>query len=868
VTLAFARVCVALGDHTRRQAVRKRKRYPPEWPKTERRPLDGRNRPATGTRQMTVPDDPPDSAGADDECALCGLPLRGADVTDSTGRCFCCTGCREVAGALGDVEDVDETDVREAVAASGDGDGATDGPPPGHERAFLRVGGMYCTTCEAFLESVAGKTEGVDGADASYVTETLRVDYDPGTVAETDLPDLFSTAGYTATHREDALARRRAEDDTVWRLGFGVLVGMFVMIPYLIFIYPVHFGVLYPDWMLEQVTRQLENARYPFYVIFVMTSLVVFYTGWPLLQGAYVSLRAREPNMNLLVSLAALGAYCYSTLAVLLGRIDIYYDVSIAIVLVVTAGTYYESQIKRRATDRLSELTAATVDTANRYVDGTTETVPVEDLREGERVLVREGERVPVDGTVADGECTVDEAVVTGESLPVSKTEGDEVVGGSVLTEGAVVVAVGAGATSSVDRIANLVWNLQSDATGVQKLADRLAVIFVPGVLALAVLAGLVYLGLGAAPTVALLTALTVLIVSCPCSLGLATPLAVASGIREAMSRNVVVFDDSVFERLREAETVVFDKTGTLTTGEMRVAGATGPEEALAAAGRLEARSAHPVADAVSAAFGPDHPAATDGGVEAAAPGDPTAVESFESHTTGVGGVVDGTDVLVGRRDLFDERGWEIPDRVRERATEAREAGRVPVVVGREGTAEGVIAVGDEPREGWAETVADLGERGVEVVVLTGDEGAVEQFRQHPDVGTVFAGVPPEGKAATVRRLGRDRQVAMVGDGTNDAPALARADLGVAMGGGTALAADAADVAIVDDDIAAVETVFDLAEATRRRVRQNIGWAFVYNGVAVPLAVAGLLNPLFAAAAMATSSLLVVTNSTRALLEE
>ncbi|PSQ58262.1 MAG: heavy metal translocating P-type ATPase, partial [Halobacteriales archaeon SW_9_67_25] len=425
-----------------------------------------------------------------------------------------------------------------------------------------------------------------------------------------------------------------------------------------------------------------------------------------------------------------------------------------------------------------------------------------------------------------------------------------------------------------------------SDATGVQKLADRLAVVFVPTVLALAVLVGVGYLLSGAAPTSALLVALTVLIVSCPCSLGLATPLAVASGIKEAMDRNVVVFDDSVFERLRSVETVVFDKTGTLTTGETRVVDSVGPEEALAAAGRLEARSSHPVAVAVAEAFGPGRsgaatglagaevagdPTATDGGVESV-PGDEDgspggAIEGFESHERGVSGVVDGRAVLVGHPGLFESEDWTVPAEIRERARATRERGQVPVVAGRDGTAEAVLAVGDQPRGGWDETVSTLADRGVEVVVLTGDESeAARAFREHPAVAEVFAGVPPEGKAATVRQLGADRQVAMVGDGTNDAPALASADLGVALGGGTALAADAADVAIVEDALPAVTDVFDLAAATRRRVKQNIGWAFVYNGVAIPLAVAGLLNPLFAAAAMATSSLLVVTNSTRPLL--
>jgi Cu2+-exporting ATPase len=823
-------------------------------------------------------DGPP--GDADRECALCGLPVGEGGVTDGTGTPFCCTGCREVSATLGSVEGVSGSDIRARVAEEEAGEEDT-APPPGHERAFLHVDGMYCTTCEAFLESVGEETDGIGGARASYVTETVQADYDPREVSRSELTDAFSRAGYTATHREDELGQHRAEEDTVWRLGFGALVGMFVMIPYLIYIYPAHFQVLYPDWMLAMLTEQLGNAQYPFYVLWVMTSLVLGVTGVPLFRGAYVSLRTGRPNMNLLVSLAALGAYLYSTVAMFLGRIDLYFDVSITIVLVVTAGTYHESQMKRRATDLLSELTTATVDEATRYADGVTETVPVGDLEAGDRVLVREGERVPVDGTVREGECTVDEAVVTGESLPVHKGAGEAVVGGSVLREGSAVVEVGEGATSSVDRIVNLVWSLQSDTHGIQKLADRLAVVFVPAVLAVAAVVGVAYLLLGAGPSAALLVALTVLIVSCPCALGLATPLAVASGIRAAMARGVVVFDDSVFERLREAEAVVFDKTGTLTTGEMAVREVSAPEGALRVAGALEARSSHPVADAIAGAFGPA--ARTDGGLADEAVGDgPTSgtetadragntpdVESFRSHPTGVEGVVDGTEVLVGRTDLFDERGWEVPDDIRGRAADPGAAGGVPVVVGRDGRAEGVVVVGDRPREGWEDVVAELGERGVEVVVLTGDsEAAAAPFREHPGVDRVFAGVPPEGKAETVGRLGESGQVTMVGDGTNDAPALASADLGIALGGGTALAADAADVAIVDDALGSVTTVFDLAAATGRRVKQNVGWAFLYNAVAIPLAVTGLLNPLFAAVAMASSSLLVVTNSTRSLLGE
>ena len=394
---------------------------------------------------------------------------------------------------------------------------------------------------------------------------------------------------------------------------------------------------------------------------------------------------------------------------------------------------------------------------------------------------------------------------------------------------------------------------------------------FVPLVAAVAVAVAAGHLLLGGSPGAALLVGLTVLIVSCPCALGLATPLAVAAGVRGALERNVVVFDETVFERLRGADTVVFDKTGTLTTGDLEVLSADVPDASLALAAELEARSSHPAATAVAEFRRP----AADGGTVRSAVTDPTEgepttdrVERFESHATGVSGVVDGSEVLVGHPDLFEERGWTLPEEVDGRAAEVREAGELPVVVGTDGRAEGVVALGDTLREGWDDVVEELGERGADVVVLTGDEGAAtERFREHGCVDRVFAGVPPEGKAETVGRLSADGETVMVGDGTNDAPALARADLGVALGGGTAMAVDAADVAVVDDDLRSIGMLFDLASAAGRRLRGNVGWAFCYNGIAVPLAATGLLNPLFAAVAMATSSVLVVANSSRSLLE-
>jgi Cu2+-exporting ATPase len=838
------------------------------------------------------------------DCTLCELPTAGVDVIDDEGNEFCCTGCRDVYETLGDV-DVDADAVRERRQGNEDESAADDTEVPvDHEATFLEVDGMHCATCEAFIETVATQTEGVSAASASYVTDTVRIDHDPDAVSTDDLSEAVSGLGYSAYDRDDAFSRRQADNMATARLAVGVLVGMAVMLQYIVIIYPTYFAFpFYNERTLEYLNQAMASSSgtYFFIVIAVLTTVVLFITGKPILRGAYVSAKTRSPNMDLLVAIAAVSAYAYSTLAVIfVDSPSIYYDVTVAIIVIVTVGNHYEDSIKKRATELLSDLTAVQVDSARRLVGGgesdgkgsadsenagETEEVAIDDLASGDRLLVRAGERIPVDGEAVAGDAAVDESVITGESMPVRKTPGDAVVGGSVVADGSLTVEVGPDATSSLDRVAELVWDLQSGNHGVQKLADRLATIFVPVVLAVALLAAGANLALGNGVTEAMLVGLTVLIVSCPCALGLATPLAVAAGIRDALERSIVIFDDTVFERLRGADTVVFDKTGTLTTGEMRVVAADLDDGLLRLAAALEERSAHPVGQAIAAVHAgggdledagavsdPDaaSPAVADGGVaESAEPNDTLTVTDFESHARGVSGVVNGVEVVVGHPDLFDERGWAVPDEIREAVAAARDVGRVPVAVGRDGAAEGVVVVGDELREGWEETVTALADSGVEVVVLTGDdERAATVFREHDAIASVFAGVPPEGKAETVERLKASGQTVMVGDGTNDAPALAAADLGVALGGGTAMAADAADVAIVDDNLDSVATIFELSRAAGRRVKGNIGWAFCYNAVAIPLAVTGLLNPFFAAIAMGASSLLVVTNSSRPLLDD
>ena len=800
-------------------------------------------------------------------CTLCELPTPDPPITDKDvdGE-FCCRGCLAVARSVGSIEDASPDDAREELQSGTDPSDL----PDGYDEQYLHVDGMHCATCEAFLESTAVDNDGVGAATASYATETLKLHYDPDAVKADRLPALVSGYGYDATERALSDDTTMAGDVAVVKfLIGGGFFGMMTMMWYVLFIYPKYFG------FEPLIDLSGFDGLYLFTQLWLLASLVLFYTGYPILRGAYVSLTAGEPNMDLLVAVAALGSYGYSTLAMGLGRTDLYFDVTVAIVLVVTFGNYYETRIKRRASNLLSELTAIQVDEARRP-DGTT--VPVAEVQPGDELLVRPGDRIPVDGTVAEGVAAVDEALVTGESIPRTKRPGDFVRGGTVVTDQPLTIKAGDDADSTLDRLVELLWDIQSSSPGVQRFADKLATLFVPLVVTIGAVATVGLIATGASPAAALLTGLTVIIVSCPCALGLATPLAVARGIQTAANHGLVVASDTVFERPIDLDVIALDKTGTLTTGEMEVTEtvADDPEAVLSAAATLERAAAHPVADAIVAAAAPDVSAAsqptdeeppstvTDGGVATAGWAHTDAsIETVDTLERGVRGEVDGADTLVGHRSLFAEGEWNDPEDYLAAADRIAENGAVAVVVGWNETIQGVIAVGDEPKADWEGVVSELAADDREIVVLSGDnEAATQAFGEHPAVDRVFAGVPPEAKAATVRELQSKGRVAMIGDGSNDAPALATADLGIALATGTKLATDAGDVIVADGTLEAVPSLLTIIEKTNSRITQNLGWALCYNAVAIPLAVAGLLNPLLAAVAMGTSSLLVVVNST------
>jgi Cu2+-exporting ATPase len=760
-------------------------------------------------------------------CSLCDLPADPPVTDDGVDGEFCCRGCLEISRSLGDV---DPAEIETRQPAESD-------HPDDAETTYLAVDGMHCSTCELFLEDLATRQVGVYDADASYAAETVKLTYDADEQTQSDLAAAVSGLGYSARARDET---GEGGTDLASRLLVGGLFTMMAMTWYAIFLYPTYFGF---DPIVDLGTF---DGAYVFGQLAVVTAIVLLYTGRPMLRGAYVSLRTGRPNVDLLVSVAAVAAYAYSTAQLAVGGTHLYYDVTLVVVMAVTIGNYYETRIKRKTAGLLSELTELRVEEAT-LEDG--ETVPVEDVSAGECLLVRPGERVPVDGTVVDGTAAVDEALVTGESVPETKRPGDSVRGGTVVTDDPLVIEADGAAESTLDRLVGTLWDIQATRPGAQRVADRIATVFVPLVLALAVVGGVLALALGNSPQGALLVGLTVVIVSCPCALGLATPLAVATGLQAAADRGIVVAAADLFEQAPDIETVVFDKTGTLSTGEMTVTTveATVSRSALLdRAAALERYSSHPIGAAITDAADTD-----------------TTAEDVSEHTRGVSGTVAGEETLVGHPDLFDERGWSVPEKLSEEAEAIRDRGNVAVLVGWDGTARGVVGVGDRLRE---ETPAVLDELGANhrLVVLTGDDRpATDGLGSHPAVDTVYTGVPPDGKTETIRRLAAEGPVAMVGDGSNDAPALAAADVGIALDGGTELATDAADAVILDDDLTNVPAVFETAARTNRRIKQNIAWAFCYNGVAIPLAITGVLNPLLAAVAMASSSLFVVANSAR-----
>jgi Cu+-exporting ATPase len=589
----------------------------------------------------------------------------------------------------------------------------------------------------------------------------------------------------------------------------------------------------------------------------------VLWGGWQFHVAAWANAKHRVATMDTLVSIGVLAAWVWSVYALFAGT-DTYFETASVITTFILGGRWFEARAKRRAGDAIrSLLELGAKDAAVLDADGTERRVPVDRLVPGDRFVVRPGEKVATDGVVEEGSSAVDMSMLTGESVPVEVGPGAEVAGATVNVGGRLVVrATRVGADTAVAQIARLVTEAQAGKAPVQRLADRVSGVFVPVVIALSAATLAAWLAFGGGATDAFAAAIAVLIIACPCALGLATPTALMVGTGRGAQLGLLIRGPEVLESTRAVDTIVLDKTGTVTTGRMslvEVVAANGVdrEEALRLVASLEDASEHPVARAIANAARSERVVAGAGRA---------AVERFTNlEGLGVEGTVEGRSVLAGRPALLAERGMELPPALAAARTAAEQRGRTAVAAAWDGEARALFVVADTIKPSSAEAVETLRRLGLRPVLLTGDnEATARAVAAEVGIDEAIAEVMPADKAAVVERLqNQGRTVAMVGDGVNDAPALAQADLGLAIGTGTDVAIEASDLTLVSGDLRAAADAIRLSRATLRTIKQNLGWAFGYNVAAIPLAAAGLLNPVIAAAAMALSSVSVVANALR-----
>jgi Cu+-exporting ATPase len=731
------------------------------------------------------------------------------------------------------------------------------------ERLELPIEGMTCSSCAGRVEKSLNELDGVE-ATVNFATERASVSFDPGRVAAEQLVEAVASTGYSASLPAAPTAGEdEPSPDPTADLRRRLVVAAALSLPV----------------FLLSMVEPLQFRNWQWLALYLATP-VVLWCGWPFHKAAWLNFRHCALTMDTLISLGTLAALGWSLVALFFldagtpgmtmpfdlvtergaSSDHIYLEVAAVVTTFILAGRYFEARAKRRAGAALEALLdLGAKDVAVVGADGQERRIPVADLAVGERFVVRPGEKVATDGIVESGSSAVDRSLVTGESVPVEVGPGEEVIGATINAGGRLVVcATRVGEDTALAQIARLVSEAQSGKAPVQRLADRISAVFVPIVIALAVATLGFWLGNGAGATFAFTAAVAVLIIACPCALGLATPTALLVGTGRGAQLGLLIKGPEVLESTRRIDTVVLDKTGTVTSGEMAVVAihaAPGVEgtEVLRLAGAVEDASEHPVAAAIATRARRELTLLH-------------AVDGFASHAgLGVEGTVDGQAVAVGRASFLAGRGMPLPPELETAKDEAEAQGQTAIAVGWGGRARGLLAIADTVKPSSREAVGQLRALGLRPVLLTGDNRATATaVAAALDIEETIAEVLPAEKAAVVERLQAEgRTVAMVGDGVNDAPALAQADLGLAIGTGTDVAIEASDITLVSGDPRGIGDAIRLSRRTLSTIRGNLFWAFAYNVAALPLAAAGLLNPLIAGAAMAGSSLFVVANSLR-----
>jgi Cu+-exporting ATPase len=742
----------------------------------------------------------------------------------------------------------------------------------GVEKVTLPVQGMSCASCVKKVEKALNGLEGVVQATVNFATERASVQYIPGAVSREDFRRAVKEAGYEILDvetgkKEDVVDREKAAREAEFRkLKRKFLAGVILVIPVFILAYWKTLGLS----NIYNLSREVN-----FYLQLLFQTPVQFWVGWLFYVGAWKTARHKSTDMNTLIAVGTSAAYGYSVLAIFFPWIftaqglaaEVYFDTAGAIIVLILLGRLLEARAKGQTSEAIKKLIGLQAKTARVIRDGQEKDIPVEEVALGDVVVVRPGEKIPVDGVVKEGHSSIDESMVTGESIPVEKSRGDEVIGATINKTGTFKLeAVKVGKDTMLAQIIKMVEEAQGSKPPIARLADVIASYFVPAVIGIALITFFVWYFLGPAPalTYAVLNFVAVLIIACPCALGLATPTSIMVGTGKGAESGVLIRGGEALETAHKLTTIVMDKTGTLTKGQPSVTDIIETDgykkgEILRYAASAEKGSEHPLGEAiVNEAQEENIPLI-----------DPKSFNAIAGH--GIEATIDGKSLLLGNAKLMRDRGTWISE-AEGRSEELSKQGKTPMFVAIDRKMVGIIAVADTLKENSRETVEALHRMGIEVAMITGDNRrTAEAIARQIGVDRVLAEVLPEGKAEEVKKLQAEgKKVAMVGDGINDAPALAQADVGIAIGTGTDVAMESSDITLISGDLRGVVTAIALSKATIRNIKQNLFWAFAYNSILIPVA-AGvlfpffgiLLNPIFAAAAMGLSSVTVVSNALR-----
>ncbi|MEI3612263.1 heavy metal translocating P-type ATPase [Pseudogracilibacillus sp. SO30301A] len=717
------------------------------------------------------------------------------------------------------------------------------------EKVELDVFGMTCAACSTRIEKVLNKQDGVKSAAVNLTTETASIEYNPGLLDLKALIDKIKNLGYDAKPKAEVVEKQTHKEKEIKNMKTKLIISSLLAAPLLVTMLVHLFNITIPDLFMN-----------PWFQ-FALATPVQFIIGWQFYVGAYKNLRNGGANMDVLVALGTSAAYFYSLYEAFKSignpayESHLYFETSAVLITLILFGKYLEARAKSQTTNALSSLLSLQAKEARIIKDGEEVMIPVEEVAVGDRLVVKPGEKIPVDGIISKGRTAVDESMLTGESIPIEKEIGATVIGSTINKNGSIEMeATKVGKDTALASIVKVVEDAQGSKAPIQRLADVISGYFVPIVVVIAILTFTVWITFvqpGHFES-ALVAAIAVLVIACPCALGLATPTSIMVGTGKAAENGILFKGGEHLERTHELETIVLDKTGTITKGKPEVTDFTGDKETLQLLASAEKGSEHPLAEAIVA-----H--ATEKNIDLVEVDDFTAIPGH-----GIEATISSNHILVGNRKLMQDHQIDVGSAEQE-LIDYEVDGKTAMLIAIDGKYRGIIAVADTIKETAPQAISELKEEGLEVIMLTGDnERTAQAIAKQVGIDQVIAQVLPEEKADKIKEIQLlGKKVAMVGDGVNDAPALAIADIGIAIGTGTEVAIEAADVTILGGELLLIPKAIKISHATIKNIRQNLFWAFGYNTAGIPIAAIGLLAPWIAGAAMALSSVSVVSNSLR-----